>query len=49
MLKNVGIEIWFYNKKRSFLLIFEDQYTRDKVEKYLKENCDKMQNFGLSL
>jgi len=33
LFKHNGLEIWFYNKKRSFLLVFEDKYTRDKVEK----------------
>ncbi len=41
-MKHTGIEIWFYNKKRSLLVIFEDTKTQQIVYDYLDKNCNKI-------
>ena len=48
MFKHQGLEIWFYNKKRSFLIVFEDKHTMENVYKYLKENCEKVYQHGIT-
>ena len=40
MFKHVAIEIWFFNKKRSFLLVFEEKSIRDNVFKFFTDNCE---------
>ena len=42
LMKHVGIEIWFYNKKRSILLAFEDTNTQESVYDYLRNKCSKV-------
>lgn len=42
LMKHIGIEIWFYNKKRSLLLVFEDTTTQQSVYEYLQASCTKV-------
>lgn len=42
LMKHIGVEIWFYNKKRSLLLVFEDTATQQAVFDYLQLNCTKV-------
>ncbi|KAL4465900.1 hypothetical protein ABPG74_004137 [Tetrahymena malaccensis] len=46
LMKHQGIEIWFYNKKRSLLLVFEDNQTQQSIFSYLGEACTKVQQYG---
>jgi len=48
MFKHIAIEIWFFNKKRSFLLVFEDKGIRDNIYKFFSENCEKVSKEGIS-
>lgn len=41
LMKHVGIEIWFYNKKRSILLVFTDTPSQAAVFDFLAKNCTK--------
>ncbi|CAD8167100.1 unnamed protein product [Paramecium octaurelia] len=43
MFKQIGLEIWFFNKKRSVLLAFEDPQQLDTVYKYLIRKTTKNQ------
>ena len=42
MFKHIAIEIWFFNKKRSFLIVFEDKNIRDTIFKFLTDHCEKV-------
>lgn len=45
LMKHVGIELWFYNKKRSILLIFDDTSTQEHVFDYLMTHCSKVHTY----
>lgn len=36
MFQHNGIEMWFYNEKRSYLFVLEDKVARENLYKYLK-------------
>ena len=42
MFSSVGLEIWIFNKKKSFLFIFEDQNIQENLYKLLKNKCSKI-------
>ncbi|CAD8111064.1 unnamed protein product [Paramecium primaurelia] len=41
MFKNNGIEFWMYNKKRSYLFVFDDSNTQESVFKYFQKKASK--------
>ncbi|EGR28693.1 hypothetical protein IMG5_170250, partial [Ichthyophthirius multifiliis] len=48
LMKHIGIEIWLYNKKRSLLLIFDDNKIQQSVFDFLDKNCNKVQQYGMT-
>jgi len=49
MFRDIGLSIWFHNKRNSSLFIFEDEKNRNTAYSFLKENCKKLQDSYINI